>query len=101
MIFQREIETIHVSNVQLLHHSQLVGFGLLVELRMRIEVHEPGSAVTSGGGLGTDDTTSTEVVEPSSFVATGDSLPVHRSSSKITACPGDNPDKPRDVQIIL
>ena len=33
------------------------------------------------GGLGIDDTTVTERVEPSSFVAAGDRLPVHLNSS--------------------
>ena len=39
--------------------------------------------------MGTDDTTLIDMVEPSSFVAVGDRLPVHLKSSYSTACPGD------------
>ena len=42
----------------------------------------------SSGGLGTDDTTLSEVVEPSSFDAAGDRLLVHLNCSYSTACGG-------------
>ena len=56
---------------------------------MHVEENQLGSAATAGGGLGTDDTTVIEVVQPSLLVAAGDRLLVHLSSSKSTACPGD------------
>ena len=49
-----------------------------------MEENQPGSAVT--GRMGTDDTTSIERVEPSSFVP---GSPVHLNSSYCSACPGD------------
>ena len=45
-------------------------------------------------GLGTDVTTPTGGVEPSSFAAAGDRLPVHLNSSFSTACPGNPQDTP-------
>ena len=42
----------------------------------------------SSGGMGTDDTTLSEVVEPSSFDAAGDRLLVHLNCSYSTACGG-------------
>ena len=42
----------------------------------------PESTATGGGGVGTDETTLTERVEPTSFAAAGDRLPVRLSSSK-------------------
>ena len=50
--------------------------------------------------LGTDDTTWTEVVEPSSFVAAGGRLLVHLINSYSTACPGDT-QAPQKVQVFL
>ena len=47
-----------------------------------MEEHQPGSAATGSGGMGTDDTTFIKRVEPSSFGAAGDRLLVHPSSSK-------------------
>ena len=49
-----------------------------------MEDSQPGSAATGGGGIGADDTTLIERVEPSSFVVAGDRLLVDLSSSKIT-----------------
>ena len=49
---------------------------------MHKEENQPGSAATGSGGLGTDDTTLIESVEPSSSVAAGYRLIVHHSSSK-------------------
>ena len=57
-----------------------------------MEENQRGSAASGGGGLGTDDTTLIEVVEPTSSVASGDRLLVHLSCSRISACPGDTPD---------
>ena len=51
--------------------------------------HQHGSAATGGGGLGADDTTLIQRVEPSLSDAVGGRLPSHLSSSTITACPGD------------
>ena len=48
--------------------------------------NQPGSAASSCGGVGTDDTTLIEVVEPSSFEALGDRLPFHLTSSCSAAC---------------
>ena len=48
-----------------------------------MEENRLGSAATGSGGKGTDDTTLIERGEQSSFVAEGDRLPVHLSSSKI------------------
>ena len=56
---------------------------------MQMEEHQPGSAATGRGGMGTDDTTLIERVEPSSFVAAADRLLVHLNSSYSTACAGD------------
>ena len=44
---------------------------------------------------GTDDTVFVERVEPISFVAAGDRLPVHLNSSYCTASPGDAKEKER------
>ena len=43
---------------------------------MQMEDTQPKSAI-GGGGLGTDDTTMIEGVDPSSFAASGDRLLVH------------------------
>ena len=51
--------------------------------------NQPGSAATGSEGLGTDDTTLIEGVEPRSFAAAGDRLPVHLDSSA-SACPEDS-----------
>ena len=48
---------------------------------MHMEEHQPESACTGCGGLGIDDFTSIEGVEPSSFAATGDRSLVHLYSS--------------------
>ena len=56
---------------------------------MHIEEHQPGSATTGRGGMGTDDTTLIERVEPNSYVAASGRLLVHINSSYCTACPGD------------
>ena len=49
------------------------------------EEHQPESAATVSGGMGTDDTTLMERVELGSFVAAGDRLRVHHNTSKIIA----------------
>ena len=46
-----------------------------------METTQPGCAAAGSEGMGTDDTTLTERVEPSSFVAAGDRLLVHLNSS--------------------
>ena len=56
---------------------------------MQMEPNQPGSAATGSGGVGANDTTLIEIVEPSSFDSAVDRLLVHLSSSKIIACPGD------------
>ena len=56
---------------------------------MQMEENEPGSAATGCVRMGTDETTLIDRVEPSPFVVAGDRLPVHPSSSKITACLSD------------
>ena len=56
---------------------------------MQMEENQPGSAATCSGGMGTDETTLTERLEPNSFGAGGDRLLVHLSSSKVTARPGN------------
>ena len=55
-----------------------------------MEDNQLGSAATGSRGLCTDDTTSTEVVDPSSFVAVGDRMLVQLGSSFSTALPGDH-----------
>ena len=55
---------------------------------MHMEAHQPESAATDSVGTGTDVTTLTEGVEPSSLVAAGARAPVHLNSSYSTACPG-------------
>ena len=54
-----------------------------------MEEIQPGAAATGSVGVGTDDTTFIDVVEPSSFVAAGGCLLVHLNCSFSTACPGD------------
>ena len=49
---------------------------------MQMEEHQPQSAATSNGRVGTGDTTLIERVEPSSFGAADGRLFVHLSSSK-------------------
>ena len=56
---------------------------------VHMEETQPGSAATGGGRVGIDDTSLIERGESSSFVAAGDRLLVHFSSSRITACLGD------------
>ena len=53
-----------------------------------MEDYQLGSVATGSGGLGTDDTTSINVVEPSPFVAAGDRFLLHLNSSFSTACRG-------------
>ena len=50
---------------------------------------QPESAASGGGGLGIDDTTLSEGVDPSSSAAAGDRLLGHLHSSSSTARPGD------------
>ena len=54
-----------------------------------MEQNQHGSAATGSGGIGTQDTTLIERVEPSSVVAAGDRLPDHLDSSCSSACLGD------------
>ena len=56
---------------------------------MHLEENQSESAATCSGGMGTDDTTLIEVVEPSSYAAAGDRLLVHLNISYSTACRGD------------
>ena len=51
-----------------------------------MEGTQSGSAATGCGVVGTDDTTLVDVVEASSFVAAGERLRVHFTSSYNTAC---------------
>ena len=48
-----------------------------------------------------DDTTSIECVEPSSFVAAGDRLLVHKSSSKTTACLGNSQTATTSLNVLV
>ena len=54
-----------------------------------MEQNQHGSGATGSGGIGTQDTTLIERVEPSSVVAAGDRLPDYLNSSYSSACPGD------------
>ena len=78
--------TLHVMNfgVNLSHTSPLT--------RTRVDAcgkNQPESAATGTGGMGTDDTSLINGVEPNSFVAAGDRLHVHLHSSCNAACPGE------------
>ena len=66
---------------------------------MQMEEAQLGSAATSSGRAGTDDTTSLERVETSPFVAAGDRMPTHLNSSFSTACPGDPQAKPQSSNV--
>ena len=70
-------------------HARDEGYRSEEQERLSMEEDQPGSAANGSGGLGTDDTTLIERVEPSTFGAAGHRLPVHLSSSEITACPAD------------
>ena len=56
---------------------------------MHMEETQPESGAIESGGLGTDDTSLCEGVDPSSSAAAGDRLLGHLHSSFSTACPGD------------
>ena len=60
-----------------------------------MERNQHGSDATGSGGIGTQDTTLIERVEPSSVVAAGDRLPDYLNSSYSSACPGDTQDSHR------
>ena len=51
---------------------------------------QPGSVIASGGGVGTDDTTLAERVDPSSFVAAGGRMLVHLNNSFSMVCGSSN-----------
>ena len=54
---------------------------------MPVEENQPRSGATGSGSVGTENTTLIAIVEPSSFRAAGDCLPVHFCGSKIVCCP--------------
>ena len=68
---------------------------------MQLEEHQPGSAATGGGGMGTDDTTQTEHLEASSSVAAGDRFPAHLNSFCRTASPGDTCTNTKSCNVLL
>ena len=62
-----------------------------------MEEHQLGSAARASGGMGTEDTTMIERVEPTSFAAAGDRLLVHLSA----ACPGDPQATPESCAVLV
>ena len=71
-----------ILGIFLSHHSMReTWYNMSPELEwMRMEETQIGSAAAGCGGLGPDDTTMIEVVEPSSFEAAGHRLLVHLNS---------------------